>query len=98
MVSKTVKYACVFLLCLGLAVGPVSAWAQKSGPAPAEKVNLNSATVEQLQTLPGIGPSIAKNILDYRSKVGKFNRIEEILNVKGIGEKLFQRIKDRLVV
>jgi competence protein ComEA len=45
-----------------------------------------------------VGPSIAKRILDHRTKNGKFNKIEEILNVKGIGEKKFQKMKDRLVV
>jgi comEA protein len=98
MTSKKVKVACVLLLCLGLTIGPVAAMAQKPGPAPAEKINLNTATVEQLQSLPGIGPAIAKSIVEHRAKAGKFNRIEEIINVKGVGEKKFQQIKDRLVL
>jgi comEA protein len=98
MVSKKVKFACILALCMGLAIGPVSALAQKSSPASADKINLNSATAEQLESLPGIGPAIAKSIVDHRTKIGKFNRIEEIMNVKGIGEKKFQKIKDRLVV
>jgi comEA protein len=98
MTSKKVKVVCVLLLCLGLAIGPVAALAQKTAPAPAEKINLNTATVEQLQSLPGIGPAIAKGIVEHRAKVGKFNRIEEIINVKGVGEKKFQQIKDRLVI
>jgi competence protein ComEA len=86
------------VLCIGLVIAPLTAAAQK-GPAPAgDKVNLNSATAEQLETLPGIGPSIAKSIVEYRNKVGKFTKIEEILNVKGVGEKKFQRIKDRLTI
>ncbi|MEJ2110770.1 MAG: helix-hairpin-helix domain-containing protein [Acidobacteriota bacterium] len=63
-----------------------------------QKINLNTATAEQLQSLPGIGPVSAKSILEYREKVGKINRIEEIINVKGIGEKKFLKIKDRLAV
>jgi comEA protein len=59
---------------------------------------LNTASAEQLQSLPGIGPATAKSIVDYRAKVGKINRIEEIINIKGIGEKKFEKIKDRLVV
>ena len=98
MIPNKIKVACVVMLLLGLAIGPVSALAQKSGPASTEKINLNTATVEQLQSLPGIGPSIAKSIVDHRAKVGKFNRIEEIINVKGVGEKRFQKIKDRLAV
>ncbi len=98
MRSSKIKTVYVLVLCVCLAIGSVSALAQKSNPATTEKVNLNSATVEQLQSLPGIGPSLAKNIIDHRTKVGKFNRVEEIINVKGVGEKKFQKIKDRLVV
>jgi competence protein ComEA len=98
MVPKKMKMAFALLLCLGLAMAPVSALGQKAKPAPTEKINLNSATAEQLQTLPGIGPVIAKSIIEHRTKVGKFSKIEEIINVKGIGEKKFQRIKDRLLV
>jgi competence protein ComEA len=99
---KRMNLAWVMLICLSLALTPLSALAQQSKSSPkaasTEKVNLNSATAEQLQTLPGVGPSIAKRILDHRTKNGKFNKIEEILNVKGIGEKKFQKMKDRLVV
>ncbi len=98
MTFSKIRIACVLALCLGLAVSSVSVLAQKSSPVTTEKVNLNSATAEQLQSLPGIGPVIAKSIIEYRTKVGKFNRIEEIINVKGIGEKKFQKIKDRLVI
>ncbi len=98
MTSRRSKIVCVLALCLGLVFSSVSVLAQKSAVVPAEKINLNSATAEQLQSIPGIGPSTAKSILDYRAKAGKFNKIEEIINVKGIGEKKFQKIKDRLTV
>jgi comEA protein len=92
------KIMCVLVLCFGLTVSSVSVLAQKSAPAATEKVSLNSATVEQLQSLPGIGPSIAKSIVEHRTKIGKFSRIEEVMNVKGVGEKKFQKIKDRLTL
>jgi comEA protein len=95
---RKAKIVCVLALCLGVALSSVSVLAQKSGPAAAEKINLNTASAEQLQSLPGIGPATAKSIVDYRAKVGKINRIEEIINIKGIGEKKFEKIKDRLVV
>ena len=85
------------VLCLALSLAPM-AWAQKGKAVSTEKVNLNTASAEQLQTLPGVGPAMAKRVLDYRAKVGKFTKIEEILNVKGFGEKRFQKIKDRLLV
>jgi competence protein ComEA len=98
MRSKRMHLAWALVVCLSLALAPATAQAQKSKAAVTEKVNLNTATSEQLQTLPGIGPSLAKTIIDHRAKNGKFNKIEEILNVKGVGEKKFQKIKDRLIV
>lgn len=98
MKATKMKIACVLILCLGMTISSVSVLAQKSSPPATEKINLNSATLEQLQTLPGIGPVVAKSIIDHRTKAGKFSRIEEIINVKGIGEKKFQKIKDRLIV
>jgi competence protein ComEA len=95
---KRARIACVLALCLGLVSSSFTVMAQKPTSAATEKVNLNTATIEQLQSLPGIGPATAKSIVEYRTKAGKFNRIEEIINVKGIGEKKFQRIKDRLVL
>jgi competence protein ComEA len=100
MVDKKMQITLMFFLVLGLAMGSVSLPAQQSkvDSNTAEKVNLNTATAEQLESLPGIGPASAKNILEYREKVGKFNRIEEIINIKGIGEKKFLKIKNRLTV
>lgn len=92
------QQALVLVLCLGLLVSPAVGLAQQGQATPTAKVNLNTATIDQLQTLPGIGPVLAKNIVEFREKNGKFARIEEILNVKGMGEKKFQAIKDRLTV
>jgi competence protein ComEA len=95
---KQVSYAWILLICVSMVLSQGAALAQKSQAVTLDKVNLNTATSEQLQTLPGIGPATAKTIIEYRAKVGKFNKVEEIINVKGIGEKKFQKIKDRLVV
>ena len=61
-------------------------------------IRINSATVEQLDTLSGIGPSIAKKIIDYRSKNGGFKNIEELKLVSGIGDKLYEEIKDGIAL
>lgn len=99
MTTNHSRVACVLALCVCLVFSSVSVLAQKANPTGTpEKVSLNSATVEQLQSIPGIGPVAAKNIVEHRTKVGKFNKIEEIINVKGIGEKKFQKIKDRLAL
>ncbi len=61
-------------------------------------LDLNTATLEQLDKLPGIGESKAKAILEYRSKKGRFKRVEELMEVKGIGEKMFEKLKGLLFV
>ena len=62
------------------------------------KININTASVEELQTLKGIGPATAKSIILYREEYGVFSAIEEIMNVKRIGEKTFAKIKERITV
>jgi len=61
-------------------------------------INLNTATQAELQTLPGVGESTAKKIIDYRTKNGKFKQIEDIMNVSGIGEAKFNAIKDNICI
>lgn len=62
------------------------------------QVNLNTASLEELQTLPGIGESKAQAIIEYRSKVGLFKTIEELKEVSGIGEALFEKVKDYITI
>jgi competence protein ComEA len=66
--------------------------------AAAEMININTASVEELDKLPGIGPSIAKAIIDYRTTKGPFKQIEDINEVKGIGDALYAKIKDQITV
>ena len=63
-----------------------------------KKVNINTATQSDLEALPGIGPSIASRIIEYRQQNGKFNKIEDLQNVKGIGDAKFENIKEYVVV
>lgn len=64
----------------------------------AAKININSATEEELELLPGIGPAFAKRIVEFRREYGKFKNIEAIKQVKGIGEKKFQKIRDLISI
>ena len=89
---------------LGALSTPASLAQDKAKPAPkaaaasAAVVNLNSATQAQLETLPGVGAATAKRILEYRQKNGGFKKVEELMNVKGIGEKAFLKLKAQVTV
>lgn len=70
----------------------------KASDSGLRLLSLNTATAEQLQSLPGIGPAKAKAIMEYREKEGKFTSVEQIMEVKGIGEKTFERLKPLISV
>lgn len=61
-------------------------------------VNLNTASQAELETLPGIGPSKALAIMDYRETTGNFQKIEDLKNISGIGDKTFEKLKDSITV
>lgn len=63
-----------------------------------KQVNINTATESDLQSIPGIGPSKAKSIIEYRDTNGAFDSVEKIKEVNGIGEKTFDKLKDYLTV
>ena len=71
----------------------VPAWA-----AEANKIDLNTATVDQLKQLDRIGDAVAQRIVDYREANGSFTAIEDLMKVKGIGQKVFDANKDRITV
>ncbi len=62
------------------------------------RININSADVEELTELPGIGPSYARRIVEYRKEFGPFKKIEDLLNVRGIGDRTFEKIRDRITI
>ncbi|MGL5348104.1 MAG: helix-hairpin-helix domain-containing protein [Peptostreptococcaceae bacterium] len=62
------------------------------------KININSASIDELDTLPGVGEATANKIVSYRDENGKFKSIEEIKNVNGIGDKKFLELKDKIIV
>jgi competence protein ComEA len=71
---------------------------QAQSKATAKKVNINTASLDELQTLPRIGEKVAQRIVDYRKEHGDFKKIEELMKVKGIGEKTFKLIRDKIEV
>jgi competence protein ComEA len=79
-------------LALGLAL-PLPATPDRPPRAPQRPVNLNTATVTELMQLPRVGQKTAERILAFRREHGGFQRPEELMNVKGIGEKSFAKLK-----
>ena len=63
-----------------------------------QTINVNKATEKEFETLPGIGPSLASKIIEYRNQNGKFESIEDIKNVNGIGDNKYEKIKDLITV
>ena len=92
------------LMCL-VAAAPHTAAAQAAArataapaTAPTLVVNLNTASATDLEALPGIGAKTAARIVEYRQKNGPFKKVEELMNVRGVGEKSFLKLKGQVSV
>jgi len=85
------------LVVAGFGRGAVAAAAGAAPAATAGRVNINSASADELAKLPGIGPAKAKAIIDYRNEE-PFRKPDDLRKVKGIGDKLFERVKDQITV
>ncbi len=72
------------------------ALAQKT--SPTQPVNLNTASIAQLETLPGIGPNTAKSIVDFRKRSGPFQRIEDLLAIKGISKSKLEKLRPYVTI
>ena len=88
---------------IAVTVSTPMAHAQETAPAAAQAraatpLNINTATAEQFEALPGLGAKMAARIVEYRQKNGGFKKVEDLMNVRGIGEKNFLRLKPLLTV
>ncbi len=92
MKKKHIWFILVTFIMAALVV-PAHAAAEDGG-----KVNINTAGVDQLTTLKGIGAKLAQKIIDYRTQTGPFKKAEDIKKVPGIGEKVWEANKDKIVV
>jgi competence protein ComEA len=84
------------ILAAALAVALVASTgiaAAAAKPAPTGKINLNTASAQQLTELPGVGEKLAARIVEYRQKSGGFKNVQELMNVQGVGEKNLAKIQ-----
>ncbi len=95
--KKLIIKALVLSVVLSLCLSPLLAM-QAQNKAVSEKININTASLEDLQKLPKIGPKVAQRIVDFRKQNGSFKKIEELMKVKGIGEKIYAQLKDMITV
>jgi competence protein ComEA len=102
--TRTLLAGAVALAIVALAGGTAtagqtgSAGQTTSSAKAAPLVNLNTATTADLEKLPGIGPAMAARIVEYRQKNGTFKKAEELMNIQGIGEKVFLKLKPLVTV
>ena len=90
--------ALLVALCLCATAAAAAPQSKPAKAAATTVVNLNTATASQIATLPGIGEKAAQLIVEYREKNGGFKKVEELMNVKGIGEKSFLKLKPLVTV
>jgi len=105
--SRSDRYVILTFLILGLLFTVIS-YSKKISPRNNIKlinvnqrhaaVNINRATSQQLERLSGVGRILAQDIISYREQMGGFKELEEIKNVKGIGKKKFEKLKDLIVI
>ena len=98
---RTLVSMCVlagFLAAQPLVAQTTQARPETRPAKPAVIVNLNTATAMELETLPGVGARMAARIIEYRQKKGPFKKVEELMNVRGLGEKNFLKLKAQLTI
>jgi len=91
----------IYVPVLGEATAVPPPASGKSAPTATRgvgKININTATLAELDTLPGIGPAIGQRIIDYRTQNGDFKTVEDLKKVRGIGDAMFNQIKDLIAV
>lgn len=88
-IAAALAFVVAFTLSSGLALAAAK-------PAPTGKVNINTASAQQLTALPGVGEKMAARIVEYRQKQGGFKSVQELMNVKGLGEKNLAKLQPYL--
>jgi competence protein ComEA len=96
MKTNIIAKGIAILVMLSVFLAPLAA--QQAQTKPGEKININTASADVLDKLPRIGPKVALRIIDFRKQNGPFKKVEELMKVKGIGEKTFAKLKDLITI
>ena len=96
--KRTKKTLILSLVVIIIAAFAPALWSQQAQEEGTEKVNINTATAEEIAQLKNIGSAYAMRIVEYRQENGPFEKPEDIQKVKGIGEKTYELIKNNIVV
>lgn len=94
----TLSFFCAFCMVVSSIAAEEATKAAPAQPVLSGKININSANAEQLEMLPRIGTKTAQSIIEYRTQNGPFKKIEDITNVKGIGEKTLEELKSYIIL
>jgi competence protein ComEA len=102
-IQSTYRLFVIFAtLCLAIGCGRVATGGNRSSdlvaPENADSVNINTATEEELQKIPRIGPKLAKDIVEFRSQYGPFRRPEQLMLIQGISDRRFREIRNYIRV
>ena len=102
---RTLVSVLAVVLCVAAVAVPAAASQEGKAPAKPSRaaassqiVNVNTASAADFEALPGIGPKLAARIIDYRQKNGPFKKLEDLMNVQGLGEKNFLKLKPQLTL
>lgn len=102
LAEKVTDEAVIYVARVGENVAPTTTNSQANGSAQqkesSDKINLNTATLAELQTISGIGAKRAQDIIDYRDANGGFSSVDDLANVSGIGEKTLEKLKSEVTV
>ncbi len=96
--NKHLRKVLVMVICFGFLLSSFSFAQSASQAKGTKKININTASLAELQKLPRVGAKIAQRIIDYRKQHGNFKRVEDIMKVRGIGERTFLKLKDLITV
>lgn len=91
-------FFCAFCMVVSSSAAEEATKAAPAKPVLSGKININTANAEQLEMLPRIGTKTVQSIIEYRTQNGPFKKIEDITNVKGIGEKTLEELKGYIIL